>query len=119
MKTALRDYQGALRDADDALELQPRDHLLWQERGVVKRLMGDLAGALADLEVSLQIAPNDYETLKHCGFVCFLRDDRKMAYTIAEHALEIDLDRGYDPPDGDEYCRLGKLPVEYLDFVLR
>lgn len=125
----LKDYQGALLDADKAVELQPLIAILWQERGILKQLTGDLEGALNDLERALELTSDDYETIKHRGYVKFLLNDEKGAREDAEKALQIMSSRdavrnmkrmpSHIDAGRDRERFLGRHAISYLGYDLR
>lgn len=117
MRVMLKDYEGAMSDADRALTLQPHKPFHWQERGVLKRVLGNLEGALVDLDRAVEINPNDYESLKHRALVKFLMHDRAGACLDAEHAMSTKPDHLDDPGYGSGF--LGGLGVEFLVYKLK
>lgn len=138
MKARLKDFQGALADAHNIVEVRrkrvdfyARKDLIdvevgedlaaglasdLQERGVLKLEMGDLQGAMADLDEGLDIVGDDYEILKHRGYAAFLMKDEEKARFYAERAVRIQ-QPGFDWPFKPKTC-LGTDPVEYLDYKL-
>jgi tetratricopeptide (TPR) repeat protein len=51
------DPNGAIRDFDKAVTLNPQNVLAWNNRGVVRQKTGDLDGALSDFNRAIQLAP--------------------------------------------------------------
>ncbi|MCX7704465.1 MAG: tetratricopeptide repeat protein, partial [Planctomycetota bacterium] len=51
------DYDGAIRDYDRAIELNPEYAEALYNRGVAKSKMGDWAGAIADFDEALELKP--------------------------------------------------------------
>ncbi|KAL3686769.1 hypothetical protein R1sor_013078 [Riccia sorocarpa] len=118
-KWKLEDYEGALDEANRAIELNPQAAWQWQERGVLKRYIGDLDGALEDLDRALELESDVYEVLKQRGYVKFLMEDDDGAREDAERALTIRATTAvHVPEEGELVPCLGILPVEYLEFKL-
>ena len=88
-KTMLGDYSGALTCADRAVDAKPTDSFCWQERGVLKELMGKYEEALEDLNRASKLAEpwDDYEVLKHRAYVNFKLGHEDEARKDAEKAL--------------------------------
>ena len=88
-KTMLGDYSGALTCADRAVDAQPTYSFCWQERGVLKELMGKYEEALEDLNRASKLAEpvDDYEILKHRAYVNFKLGHEDEACKDAEKAL--------------------------------
>ncbi|OAE30715.1 hypothetical protein AXG93_402s1280 [Marchantia polymorpha subsp. ruderalis] len=118
-KWKLQDYEGAIAEADRAVDLNPQAAWQWQERGVLKRHAGDLEGALVDLNRALELEADDYEVLKQRGYVKFLMEDDDGAREDAERATRIRATTVvHVPEEGELVPCLGILPVEYLDYKL-
>jgi tetratricopeptide (TPR) repeat protein len=88
-KTMLGDYSGALTCADRAVDAEPTMSFCWQERGVLKELMGKYEEALEDLNRASKLAEpvDDYEILKHRAYVNFKLGHEDEARKDAEKAL--------------------------------
>lgn len=116
VKAMLQDYEGALSDANKALQLDPYYPFYLQERGVLKIKMGDLKGALADLNKG---DGDDYKTLKHRGYVKYLLKDEQGARNDAVRALRI---KSSSASSAEPVCipndSLSCTTVKYLDFEL-
>ncbi|KAL2628658.1 hypothetical protein R1flu_013344 [Riccia fluitans] len=118
-KWKLEDYEGAIVEADRAIDLNPQAAWQWQERGVLRRYIGDLDGALADLNKSLQLETDVYEALKQRGYVKFLMEDDEGAREDAKWAMKIRATTAvHVPEEGELVPCLGILPVEYLEYKL-
>lgn len=85
----LGDYSGALTCADRSVDTQPTDSICWQERGVLKELMGKYEEALEDLNRASRLSEpvDDYEILKHRAYVNFKLGHEDEARKDAEKAL--------------------------------
>ncbi|KAH9566810.1 hypothetical protein CY35_04G148600 [Sphagnum magellanicum] len=123
-KIKLENYKGALHDADNVVTnfvtKFEESALSFQERGVVKEMMGDYEGAIEDLTQALKgYGGLDYECLKHRAYARFklgleieARQDAEMANQLGvSDDVEKCMVRG-------EMC-LGILPVpEFLGYKL-
>jgi tetratricopeptide (TPR) repeat protein len=68
-RAALRDFAGAGRDFNRALELDPKSSLAWANRGAVKIRKGDFQGALPDLEQALSLNAANGDAYVNRGMV--------------------------------------------------
>ena len=88
-KTMIGDYSGALESANRAVDADRTHSITWQERGVLKELMGNYEEALEDLNQASKLAEpvDDYEVLKHRAYVNFKLGHEDEARKDAEKAL--------------------------------
>ena len=59
------DFQGALREFDQVVRLDPSSHLGWYNRGMVHRDLGDCRGAVEDFSQALKRNPDYFGALYH------------------------------------------------------
>ena len=54
----IKDFKGALKDYDKALEINSRYFLAFNNRGIVKGIQGDLKGSVLDFSEAIQLRPD-------------------------------------------------------------
>ena len=82
--------QEALRDLCEAVGLEKKAGVWYQERGVFKKLIGnDLRGALNDLNKAKKLLGDDYEVLKHRGHVLWMLDRKEEAHEDFDAARQL------------------------------
>jgi tetratricopeptide (TPR) repeat protein len=90
-RTTKGDYQGALKDYDQAIQLKPDDGDLLNARCFTRGIANtDLKKALDDCDAALALAPHDAAILDSRGFVFFRNGQLDKAMTDFNAALEID-----------------------------
>jgi len=117
----LGDYSGALTCADRAIDVEPTNPFCWQERGVLKELMGKYEEALEDLNHALKLSEpvDDYEVLKHRAHVNFKLGHEDEARKDAERALLAPAHYEIGDP-GYNLLALGTLSVpQFLGYDLK
>ncbi|BFI28476.1 hypothetical protein MPTK2_2g19880 [Marchantia polymorpha subsp. ruderalis] len=127
VKAMLRDYHGALSHLDMVRFLMPARVFYWQERGVVKRLMGGLPGAQDDLNSRVARNSLSCDSFKRRACLKFRLEDTNGASADAELAMKVafssqsttkaQTSRSIFPLVHVVDC-LGMLPVQFLDFTL-
>ena len=80
----------ALDDADDAIELQPDQAVLWRERGLVHAAQGDADAAVTDLGGALARDPGDVASWSALSDVETERSQPRQALEAWEHVLQLD-----------------------------
>lgn len=63
----LKDFKGALKDYDKALEINSRYFLAFNNRGIVKGIQGDLEGSILDFSEAIQLRPDYSEAYYNRG----------------------------------------------------
>ncbi|CAM6105899.1 unnamed protein product [Calypogeia fissa] len=91
----------------------------WQERGIIKGMLGDLPGALEDLKRGLELQPDNYEMLKHRGYVKSLLGDAIGAQADGNQARNIQGPSVNHPQYGSFSDFLGENSVQYMKFELK
>ena len=120
-KTMIGDYIGALESANRAVEADPTRPLFWQERGVLKELMGKYEEALEDLNHASKLGEpvDDYEVLKHRAYVNFKLGHKDEARKDAEKALLAPGRCTITDPNYNRHC-LGTLSVpQFLGYAFK
>jgi tetratricopeptide (TPR) repeat protein len=120
-KTMIGDYSGALQSANWALEADSTSSYCWQERGVLKELMGKYEEALEDLNHASKLSEpvDDYEVLKHRAHVNFKLGHEDEARKDAERALLAPAHYEIGDP-GYNLLALGTLSVpQFLGYDLK
>ncbi len=54
----MEDLQGAIKDYDKAIEIDPENAMAYNNRGNVKQYLRDLQGAIQDYDKAIEIDPN-------------------------------------------------------------
>ncbi|RUL89726.1 serine/threonine-protein kinase [Tautonia sociabilis] len=95
----LGDLDGALRQIDRAIALEPGQPILYRRRSHLRRSGGDLDGALADLERTLRLLPPDASSVEVAddwltvGRIQQERGDLSAALEAIDRALSLAPDR--------------------------
>ena len=63
------DLDGALKDYNEAIRLDPANHFAFNNRANVRRDKGDLAGAIADYTEAVRLEPAYAAAYTSCGLV--------------------------------------------------
>ncbi|CAM6099099.1 unnamed protein product [Calypogeia fissa] len=121
LKAKTGHLQEAVSLANKAIATQGLEdaHFDWQERGIIKGMLGDLPGALEDLNRGLELKPDDYEMLKHRGYVKSLLGDAIGAQADGNQARNIQGPSVNDPHYGSFSDCLGANSVPYMEFELK
>ncbi len=92
---SLENYQQAIADANQAIELQ-HDNLEWtyENRGISKYKLGDVQGALADFSQAIAINPNYYRVYNSRGFVKSAMENHQEAIAINPDYIDAYINRG-------------------------
>ena len=64
-----KDYQGAIRFYDKAIEVNPNNPIAFHQRGLAKGLLNDLGGALSDLDRAIELDPNYAQAFFNRGLI--------------------------------------------------
>ncbi len=83
------DPDGALADYAKALEVEPRDAIVRNSRGVVRMAKGDEAGAREDFDAAVGIAPTYAMAWANRARLRALKGDREGAIADAQKSLEV------------------------------
>jgi tetratricopeptide (TPR) repeat protein len=65
VRHTLKDYAGALADAEQVVAMNPRSCVGYNNLGAAKEKLGDLEGALKDYQKALEIEPAFEKGLKN------------------------------------------------------
>ncbi len=88
--TARGDYQEAIEVLTRAIELDPRDAALWQNRGNVRSLNGEAEAAIADLDRAIERAPKWAPAWNARGGVRYRAGELVAASVDLTRAIELD-----------------------------
>ena len=83
------DYQSAIQDFNQAIQLNPNYDDAYLSRGVTRRNLGDNQGASADYDQALRIAPNFAEAYVNRGVTRRELGDKQGAIADYNQALQI------------------------------
>ncbi len=84
------DLNGAIRDFDKAVTLNPHNILAWNNRGVARQKTGDLEGALGDFNRTIQLAQRSSRAYNNRGTLRIEMKDSSGAIADYTRAIEID-----------------------------
>lgn len=68
-KTELKDYQGAVKEYDAAIDLNPKDPKLFNNRGAAKTELKDYSGAIKDFTQAIELDPSNAKNYSNRGLV--------------------------------------------------
>jgi tetratricopeptide (TPR) repeat protein len=102
------DFQGAIADLNQFLQLNPNGSKAYYSRGMARRELGDNVGAMADFDIYLRIHPNDAEAYYHRGLLRFELGDNHGA--MADYTQAIKLNPKHFVNDND-WKLTGSLPI--------
>ncbi|MEG4225289.1 tetratricopeptide repeat-containing serine protease family protein [Microcoleus sp. N9_B2] len=89
------DYQSAIQDFNQAIQLNPNYDDAYLSRGVTRRNLGDNQGASADYDQALRIAPNFAEVYVNRGVTRSELGDKQGAIADYNQALQINPNLAY------------------------
>ncbi|HZU98004.1 MAG TPA: protein kinase, partial [Planctomycetota bacterium] len=87
------DLEGALADADHAIERDPTLSIAWTNRGIAREAKGDLDGAEADFTHSIELNPDRPIPWNNRASIRQKRGDFRAALDDLEHAMALDPSR--------------------------
>jgi serine/threonine protein kinase len=91
-KHNIGDYQGALRDYNEAIRCNPDNAYAYINRGLVKRELGDNQGALIDYNEAIRINPDDANDYYGRGYIKSNLGDKQGAIADYTEAIRINPD---------------------------
>jgi tetratricopeptide (TPR) repeat protein len=83
------DFQGAITDFNQFLQLNPNGIKAYYRRGVARRELGDNMGALADFDIYLRVNSNDPEAYYNRGLLRFELGDNYGAMADYTQAMKL------------------------------
>jgi len=83
-------YRYAFPDLDQAIALDPENHLAWWTRAMSKKFMGQHDKSITDFDEALRIKPDDARTYVHRGSSFYGGGLLERAIEDYERAIEID-----------------------------
>ncbi len=66
-KANLKDHRGAILDYDHAIEINPKEALYYQSRGVSKSMQDDYRAAIQDYTRAIELNPEDAKSYYNRG----------------------------------------------------
>ncbi len=88
-KVLLRDYQGAVVDLNQAIQINPNDAKAYVNHGLVLSLLGDYQKAIADFDQALRLNAEDGVAYYNRGFIRAELEDYAGALADFNQALQI------------------------------
>ena len=101
-KSDLGDNEGAIRNYDKAIELNPKDAKAYVNRGLAKINLGDNEGAIRDSDKAIELNPQYAEAYVNRGFAKVLSGDKSGAL------LDLDIAKKLGFPKADEVIQMIK-----------
>jgi tetratricopeptide (TPR) repeat protein len=89
---AAKDQAGAVREAERAVTLRPRDYFLWFRLGFYRYASGDKIGALAPFKEASRLAPYYAEPHYYIGSILLDQAEREEAFAELRRAAASDPD---------------------------
>jgi tetratricopeptide (TPR) repeat protein len=102
-KLKLKDYYGAIKDFDKAIELNPNSSDVYLFRGGTKSKIEDFTGALIDFNKAIELNPNDANLYIARATAKFMLKDSTSAIMDFNKAIEL------NPNDAKVYLARGQL----------
>ena len=90
----LGQHEDALADLDKAVEIDPRDVQILQERAVTKAALHDYERGLADISTAIQVHP-DANSLTRRGTILCMLDRLEAALAVLDKANELRPNHAY------------------------
>jgi tetratricopeptide (TPR) repeat protein len=104
------DYQGMVSDMDKAIAIDPKNFILYFNRGVAKNGLKDSKGAIADYDRAIALNPNDAGTYKNRSIIKSELGDNQGAIADANRAITL------KPSDGKSYNTRGIAKIRLADY---
>lgn len=93
-KKSSGDYQGALADVNQAINLRPDNAIAWSARGSIKINFKDYKGAIQDCDKAISLAPDDGGFYFNRGIAKYLLNDYKGGIDDLNRAISLQPDNG-------------------------
>jgi tetratricopeptide (TPR) repeat protein len=84
------DYEGAIADYDQAIQLDPKLAVAYVSRGFVRTLRRDKQGAIADYDQAIQLDPKLAAAYVGRGYIHKTLGDKKEAIADYDQAIQLD-----------------------------
>ncbi len=104
-----RDYQGALADVNQAIQLQPENAGNYRIRSTIRLLSNDVEGALADANQAIKLQPDDAQNYTTRSSVRMESQDYQGALADANQAIEL------QPDDANNYYYRSNIRKQFQD----
>lgn len=83
------DKDGALKDYDKAIDLNPNESDAYFNRGIIKDDMGKKEDALKDYDIAIKLNPNDYGAYFNHGIILYNLGEKEDAIKDFSKAIEL------------------------------
>ncbi|MBW4671854.1 MAG: tetratricopeptide repeat protein [Cyanomargarita calcarea GSE-NOS-MK-12-04C] len=94
------DYQGAIADFSQFLQIYPKGIKAYYSRGLARQNLGDYKGAMTDFDLYLKFNPNDAEARSNRGLMRSQLGDYKGA--IADYSQAMSINPDYAVADSEQ-----------------
>lgn len=89
LKAEIRDFEGAIEDDTQAIQLNPQDHIAYSNRGNAKGAKGKLEEAILDYTEAIRLNPQSHEGYNNRGIAKQEKNDLAGAIEDFEASLKI------------------------------
>ena len=96
---------GAIADFDKAIEKEPNNHLLYNERGLCKEDLGNYNDAMEDFEKAIQLNTNFADAYYNLGYCKFKNGDKDGACSDWQKSFDLN---GFGKFELETNCNLEK-----------
>lgn len=90
-----KDYKGAIKDFDNAIEIYPKEPYYYYYRGWAKKQLGDWEGALSDQNKQIELAPLNTNSYINRAYTKSKLNDLSGAISDYTQALKIEPNNSY------------------------
>ena len=94
VKALAGDYQGAIQNYNQAIQLGSENATIYYNRGVAFYTLGNAEAALQDLNRAIQLDPSNAEAYGNRGAIRLEQQDRQGAVQDFQHAVKLFSQRG-------------------------
>lgn len=82
------DFEGALKDYDKILGLDPKNATIYGNRGNIKNNLGDVKGAIADTKKAIELEPDNAVHYQTMAYIHYAQQKYAKTLEFANQAIE-------------------------------
>lgn len=109
-KLRVGDIDGAIKEYDKAIALDPKDDISYNSRGIIKAQAGRFQEAIADFKKVLELKPNSFYAYYNMGNAKILMGDYKGAIEDLDKSIKM------NPQGAKQYYSRGEAKFDMKDF---